>query len=236
MGPRAKHKSEATRRHILDRALQLFRNKGFDETTMRDIAAAAELATGAAYYHFPSKEAIVMAYYEQVQGEHEERLRDCLDAVIGLRERLGIVIHTKLDILQNDRKLLGALFRFTGDPGHAASVFGAGTRTAREHSVAIFRSALEGEDLPDHLRPLLPTLLWFLHLGILLFFIYDNSPEQQRTRKITDGILDLLSQLLRLSSLPLVRSVLQPVQEKTIGLLREAGLVPEAQEGPARNE
>jgi AcrR family transcriptional regulator len=227
MTKQIKHKSEATSRHILNSALQLFRRKGFDQTTMRDIAAAAELATGAAYYHFSSKEAIVMAYYEQVQGEHEARLRDCLDGISGLRERLGIVTHTKLDILQKDQKLLGALFRFTGDPEHPLSVFGAGTRAAREHSIAIFRTALEGEDLPEHSRPLLPVLLWVLHLGILLFFIYDHSPEQQRTRKITDGVLDLVSQLVRLSSLPVVRSVLQPMQEKTIGLLREAGLVPE---------
>src|SRR2546423_1580684 len=229
MTPRVKIKGEATRRQILDQALQLFRRGGFENTTMRDIAAAASVATGAAYYYFPSKEAIVMAYYQQVQKEHEARLRDCLDGVSGLRERLGIVIHTKLDILQRDRKLLGALFRFTGDPEHPLSVFGTGTRTAREHSIAIFQAALAGEDLPEHLQSFLPTLLWFLHLGILLFFIYDDSSEQQRTRRITDGALDLVTQLLRLSSLPPVKSVLAPMQAKIIRLLRETGLVPEAE-------
>ena len=225
MTPQTKMKGEASRQHILDKALHLFRRTGFENTTMRDIASAASAATGAAYYYFPSKEAIVMAYYERVQNEHEARVRDCLDGVNGLRERLGIVIHTKLDILQKDRKLLGALFRFTGDPEHPLSVFGSGTQAAREHSIAIFRAALVGEDLPEHLGSLLPTLLWFLHLGILLFFIYDDSPEQQRTRRITDGVLDLVAQLVRLSSLPLVKSVLQPMEEKVIGLLREAGLV-----------
>ena len=229
MAPRAKIKGEATRGQILDQALQLFRRGGFENTTMRDIAAAASVATGAAYYYFPSKEAIVMAYYQQVQNEHEARLRDCLDGVSGLRERLGIVIHTKLDILQRDRKLLGALFRFTGDPEHSLSVFGTGTQAAREHSIAIFQAALAGEDLPEHLQSFLPTLLWFLHLGILLFFIYDDSSEQQRTRRITDGALDLVTQLLRLSSLPLVKSVLAPMQEKMIRLLRETGLAPQAE-------
>src|SRR5205814_2734033 len=117
---------EKTKVVILATALDLFRKAGFETTTMRDIARAANVATGAAYYYFPSKEAIVMAYYEQVQSEHEARLRDCLDGVSGLRERLGIVIHTKLDTLQKDRKLLGALFRFTGDPEHPLSVFGSG--------------------------------------------------------------------------------------------------------------
>ena len=41
---------------IVDAALQLFRDRGFDQTTMRDIAAEADVATGAAYYYFRSKE------------------------------------------------------------------------------------------------------------------------------------------------------------------------------------
>ena len=36
-------KAEETRERIVDAALRLFREKGFDETTMRDVAAAAEL-------------------------------------------------------------------------------------------------------------------------------------------------------------------------------------------------
>ena len=106
-------------------------------------------------------------------------------------------------------------------------MFGSGTQTAREHSIAIFQAALAGEELPEHLQSLLPTLLWFLHLGILLFFIYDDSAEQQRTRRITDGLLDLVGQLVRLSSLPLVKNVLQPMQEKVASLLREVGLAPQ---------
>ena len=43
-------KAEETRDRILDAALRLFRERGFAETTMRDVAAAAGVATGAAYY------------------------------------------------------------------------------------------------------------------------------------------------------------------------------------------
>src|SRR5262249_3991252 len=60
-------KSEATRRHLLERALVLFKERGVEATTMRDIAKAAGLSLGAAYYYFPSKEALVFAYYEANQ-------------------------------------------------------------------------------------------------------------------------------------------------------------------------
>ncbi|PYT48006.1 MAG: TetR family transcriptional regulator, partial [Acidobacteria bacterium] len=50
-----KSAGEKTRELILQTALRLFRGCGFEITTMRDIARAAEVATGAAYYYFPSK-------------------------------------------------------------------------------------------------------------------------------------------------------------------------------------
>ena len=67
-------KAEDTRRRILATALDLFQERGFAETTMREIARKAEVATGAAYYYFPSKEAIIMAFYWQTQTEFEARL------------------------------------------------------------------------------------------------------------------------------------------------------------------
>jgi AcrR family transcriptional regulator len=45
-------KSEETRARILDAAIELFRARGFESATMREIAAAADVATGAAYYYF----------------------------------------------------------------------------------------------------------------------------------------------------------------------------------------
>src|ERR1700690_99280 len=135
---------EQTRTLILNAALELFRHGGFELTTMRDIASAAKVATGAAYYYFPSKEAIVTAYYDQVQRLHADRVREDLKGKSGLRERLGVVFHSKLEILKEDRMFLGALFRYTGDPQHPLSVFGKGTQAQRAQSVAMFQEAIAG--------------------------------------------------------------------------------------------
>src|SRR3989441_9757685 len=109
----AKPAGERTRELIFERALELFRRRGFEVTTMRDIAQSAKVATGAAYYYFPSKEAIVAAYYDQVQRLHAEKVREELNGKAGLRERLGVAMHSKLEILKDDRMFLGALFRYT---------------------------------------------------------------------------------------------------------------------------
>ena len=214
---------EKTKEVILQTALELFRDGGFEVTTMRDIAKAAKVATGAAYYYFPSKEAIVAAYYDQVQRSHAEKVREELKGKAELRERLGTVMHSKLEILKDDRKFLGALFRYTGDPEHPLSVFGKGTQPQRSQSVAVFQEGVASANVSEELQQLLPWALWLGHLGMILFFIYDESEGQQRTHKLVDGILDLLTQFVKLTSSALVRPFVQPFQTKILGMLREAG-------------
>jgi AcrR family transcriptional regulator len=214
---------EKTKAMILQAALELFRRRGFEVTTMRDIARSAKVATGAAYYYFPSKEAMVAAYYDQVQRLHTQKVRKELDGKAGLRERLGVAMHSKLEILKDDRMFLGALFRYTGDADHPLSVFGKGTHAQRSQSIAIFGEAIAGTKVSEELRQLLPGALWLAHLGMILFFIYDQTEGQHRTHRLADGILDLLIQLIELTSSALVRPFVQPFQTKILGLLREAG-------------
>jgi AcrR family transcriptional regulator len=214
---------EKTKSLILEKALEMFRKEGFEAATIRDIAKSAKVATGAAYYYFPSKEAIVAAYYDHVQEMHEAKVRELILGTTDLRERLGIVIHSKLEILKDDRKFLGALFRYAGEPDHPLSVFGKGTASQRAHSIGIFREVLADMEVSDELRQLLPWALWMMHLGAILFFIYDQSAEQRRTHALVNGVLDLVTQFLKLTSAPVIRTLLQPFQGKLLGILKETG-------------
>ena len=226
----ATKKGEQTRNVILDNALRLFREGGIDATTMREIASAAGVALGAAYYYFPSKEAIILAYYDRVQSEHSRLMNEVLqDGKIDLKQRLRMMLHTKLDILRNDRKLLGGLFRYSGDPEHPLSVLGKGTERCRQDSVATIMQAIGDERLPDDVQQLLPAALWALQMGILLFFIYDSSPDQRRTRKLIDGSIDLAMRLLTV-----VKSALfKPVRGRLLSLLRDVDLLPVYNFAPA---
>jgi AcrR family transcriptional regulator len=213
--------SEETRRQILDTALALFRERGFEETTIRDIAAGAGLSLGAAYYYFKSKEAIVGAYYDYVQNEHLVRAREAFSRGGDLRDRLRAALHAKIDIMQEDRGLLRALFRYGGEPEHPLSWFGPATRGQRQLSVNVFAEALAGERLPDDVRDAAPTLLWTLHMGVLLYFLYDSSPNQRRTRKLIDAAVDFVVDVKRLATSPLLR----PIRRRVMTILRDAGLL-----------
>jgi AcrR family transcriptional regulator len=218
---------EKTKAVIFEKALELFRNRGFEVTTMRDIAHAAEMATGAAYYYFPSKEAIVSSYYDQVQRTHGEKAYEALRDKQGLRERLGVVLHSKLDILKEDRMFLGALFRYTGEPGHPLSVFGKGTQEQRKQSMEILKEALAGTEVSQEAAQILPWAIWLLHLAMILFFIYDDSEGQAKTHKLVDGVLDLFVGLVKVTSSAVVRPFVRPLQERLLEMMREAGLAGE---------
>ncbi|CAN5126541.1 ScbR family autoregulator-binding transcription factor [soil metagenome] len=58
-------RSEATRRRILDAAIELFSEVGFAATSLGDILERAELTKGALYYHFESKESLASAIIEE---------------------------------------------------------------------------------------------------------------------------------------------------------------------------
>jgi AcrR family transcriptional regulator len=213
--------SEETRRLILETALALFRERGFEETTIRDIANRGGLSLGAAYYYFHSKEAIVGAYYDYVQDEHLARAREAFARSTSLGDRLRAALHTKIDIMQKDRRLLRALFRYGGDPDHRLSWFGPATRDQRDRCAAIFAEAVANERFPPDVRDAAPVLLWTLHMGILLFFLYDTSPHERRTRKLIDAAVDFTVDVKRIVASPLLR----PMRRKVLGILRDAGLL-----------
>jgi AcrR family transcriptional regulator len=216
-------KGEETRRRVHEAAMGLFREKGFDTTTMRDVAAAAGMSLGAAYHYFPSKEAIVMAYYASLQEEHARLVDDAVRAHPATRDRLSAALHSKLRIVRDDRKVLGALLRFTGDPHHPLSFLGAGTRPIQLQSIATFAEPLRGAGLPADFVPVAALMLWAMHMGLLLYLLYDESPEQARTHRLAEGAIALFLSAMKLVRFPL----LKPLRTRMTTVLRDAGLLPE---------
>ena len=209
-------KSEETRERILQAALEMFHDRGFDSTTMREIAARAGVATGAAYYYFDSKDAIVLAFYDQARRDMEARLEKALLESRDLRERLRNLIAVKLEYFAPSRKLLGALSGHT-NPQYPLSPFSEQTREIREHDIRFFERALEGSRTPGpkDLKRHLPHLLWMYQMGIILFWINDGSRGQSKTGVLLEKSLDVVTRLIKLSSLPLTG----PIRKSVVQLM-----------------
>ena len=206
---RSTPKSEETRLRILDAALDLFREQGFDAATMRDIAAKADVATGAAYYYYSSKDAIVMAFYERAAEAMAPRMESALEVAHGLEERLREAIRVKLDYFAPNRRVLRALLRNGADPRHPLSPFSAETKAIRDADAAWFRMVIEegGIRVPKDLAPHMPDVLWMFQMGVIYFWVTDDSPGQARTGRLLALGAKAAAGLLRLASVPLMRPV-----------------------------
>jgi AcrR family transcriptional regulator len=206
MSARTMKKSQETRAHILEAALAVFREHGFERATMREIAAAAGVAVGAAYYYFDSKDAIVLAFYERAQGEMQPQLDGILSSARTLETRLHGILSEKFHYFAPNRKLLGALSAHT-DPEHPLSPFSKQTADVRNHDISNFARAVTDSKvwLPGNILPYLPRLLWLYQMGLLLFWVYDRSPGQARTKLLFDKTLKMILMTLRLASFPLLR-------------------------------
>lgn len=201
-------KSGETRTRILEAALSLFRKRGFEKTTMREIAQESGLALGAAYYYFDSKDALVMEFYERAQRDLDPLLEDALSKTQGLEERLRAAIETKFHYFAANRKLLGALSVHI-DPLHPLSPFSEETRAIRERDIGFMSRALEGAKarIPDDLKTQLPRVLWLYQMGLLLFWVYDSSAAQTKTKRLFQKSLSIVVNLIKFSSLPLMRPI-----------------------------
>jgi AcrR family transcriptional regulator len=218
--PRVTSRAEDTRRKIYEAAMELFREKGFEETTMRDIAAKAGVALGGAYYYYSSKDAIVLAFYREMQETSTPLVGGALTDKKKLKERIRAVLDQRLKLLAPNRTFCAALFRHAPDGADPLSPFSEESRLIRDAAIEQMRVAIEGGDvkIPADLRPRLPYLLWLYQMALIMFWLYDRSPDQQRTQRLMEKSLGLLVNLLRISSLPLMK----PLRKTALELVEAA--------------
>ncbi len=215
--PNPTPKAEETSLKILDAALDLFREEGFDAATMRGIATKAGVATGAAYYYFASKDAIVMAFYERAWREMQPLIERAASDARGLEAKLRAIIGVKLEYFAANRGVLRALLRTGADPAHPLSPFSAQTSAIRAADIAWFQRILDegGVRIPRDLAPQLPGALWFFQMGVIFFWIGDESLRQERAQRLLGLSSKIVVSLLRIAGLPLTR----PMRKAAVELI-----------------
>jgi AcrR family transcriptional regulator len=213
-------KGERTRAIILDTALELFVERGFDATTMREIAERAGVSLGSAYYYFESKEHLIQALYARTHQEHLAACQEVLARERDLEPRLRGVMRAKIDTLRPYHRFAGVLFRTAADPASPLNPFSDASQPVRQQATHLFATVLDGQlpRAPAELRSALPQLLWTYHMGVVLYWIHDDSLDCAKSYRLAERSAAIVSQLIRLSSLALLRPLVRRVLELTAEL------------------
>ena len=198
-------KAQKSREQILQAAFTLFREKGYEETSMREIAREAEMAVGAAYYYFRTKDEMILEIYSRTQRESEIQNRTTCSETRSFRKRISTLLFYRLGLIAEHRKLFVVLTQKGINPSNPLSPFSRETANLRKGAVRLIEDAIEGSDLKisSTLRPILPQLLWFFQMAVILFWALDTSREQERTRRLVEVSLNLMVPLFGMSLLPL---------------------------------
>ena len=212
-------KGDQTKALILETALEMFRERGYEETTMRAVAQKAGVSLGNAYYYFRSKEYLIQAFYERLHQSHLDVVLPALDNDKTLKARLLTMMRTKMETMEPYHQFAGVLFKTAAHPQSPLNPFADESDPVRRASIETFDLVLAGTKtrIPNDLRAELPYLLWVYSMGIVLFWIHDSSPKRRRTYRLINHTVDLLDKLIHLASNPFMR----PLRKQALRLLDE---------------
>lgn len=82
------YNAEATKANMMEQAIRLFAEKGFQDTSTADVVQAAGCSKGAFYYHFPSKEALIEEAFRFCQDAIEEAAAEGIDELSSVVDKL----------------------------------------------------------------------------------------------------------------------------------------------------
>ncbi|MEV8527641.1 helix-turn-helix domain-containing protein [Streptomyces sp. NPDC052000] len=163
-----------TRQRIQDVALELFGEQGYEKTSLREIAERLDVTKAALYYHFKTKEDIIISLFQDLTRP--------MDEVIEWGREQPRDLDTKLEILRRySEALAGAepLFRFMQENQAAMRELSIGERfKERMHAMV---DLLKDPDsaMSDRIRCF--TALFSLHAGMFVLKDMEGDPEEKRT-------------------------------------------------------
>ncbi|MFE1438016.1 TetR family transcriptional regulator [Streptomyces sp. NPDC058739] len=209
-------KSEQTRALILETAMRLFQERGYDKTTMRAIAQEAGVSVGNAYYYFEGKEHLIQGFYDRIAAEHQAAVREVLDRETELEARLAGVLRAWLDVATPYHEFAVQFFKNAADPDSPLSPFSPESEHAREEAISVHREVLAGATrtkVPEELRDVLPELLWLSQMGLVLYWIFDRTEGRERSYKLAARGARLTSRGVALSRFRVLRPLVRELHE-----------------------
>ncbi|HZF90862.1 TetR/AcrR family transcriptional regulator [Streptomyces sp.] len=212
----APSKSEQTRALILETAMRLFQERGYDKTTMRAIAQEAGVSVGNAYYYFAGKEHLIQGFYDRIAADHQAAVREILARENDLEARLAGVLKAWLDVASPYHEFAVQFFKNAADPDSPLSPFSPESEHARAEAISVHRDVLAGATktkVPEELRDILPELMWLSQMGLCLYWIFDRTEGRERSYRLAERGARLTARGVSLARFRVLRPLVREVHE-----------------------
>ncbi|QKV93446.1 TetR/AcrR family transcriptional regulator [Streptomyces sp. NA02950] len=175
-----------TRQRIQDVALELFAERGYEKTSLREIAEHLEVTKAALYYHFKTKEDILLSLFQD--------LGQPLDELIAWGAEQPRTLETKQELLRRYSAALtnaAPLFRFMQENQATVRELSIG-QIFKDRMFAVSDLIRESDaPLSDQVRCV--TALFSMHAALFALHTIEGDPEDKRKAAL-EVALDLLAQ------------------------------------------
>ena len=109
---RRERKKEETRESIIDCAVSFFREKGFQETSMEEIAEKSDVSKGTLYNYFENKESILVGYFQTIIADYGKEMKENFAENKDIESTLYNLLAFISNIFKNDKELAAIYFKY----------------------------------------------------------------------------------------------------------------------------
>jgi AcrR family transcriptional regulator len=199
-GKREKNK-EQTKERILRAALQLFKEKGLEGTTTKEISKRSGIAEGTLFNYFKTKEDLALYFFQKETEDlikwfrAERRLQKA-----PLPEKLFGIIHRQLEYIEPYEDFIGAVFWRSLQPTSTLSPLSFESQELRLKYLRFIREILaeaeEKQEIP-RVGDLGAYAVGLFYVGMVAHWLQDHSRGKQRTLAVLDRALNIGTQVLK---------------------------------------
>ena len=188
----AQARARRSRLRVLEAASALFAEKGYDATSINEVARRAEVSVGLACRYFPSKEHLALALYDRLAVELEGAASELPEGLMA--ERFAHAMRAKLALLAPHRRALVALVARALDPASRAAVLGPAAAGVRAKVAGVFGVVVCGasDAPPEDARARVAETLYALHLAVVFAWTQDASEGARASHELVLLLRDLL--------------------------------------------
>ena len=199
-GKREKNK-ERTKERILKAALQLFKEKGLEGTTTKEISKKSGIAEGTLFNYFKTKEDLALYFFQKETEDLIQWFRaDARLQKAPLPEKLFAIFHRQLEYIEPYEDFIGAVFCRSLQPTSTLSPLSFESQELRLKYLRFIREILaeaeEKEEIP-RVGGLGSYVVGLTYLGIVAYWLQDGSRRKQKTLALLDRALNFGSQVLK---------------------------------------
>ncbi|WP_374775598.1 TetR/AcrR family transcriptional regulator [Streptomyces sp. NBC_01310] len=175
-----------TRQRIQDVALELFAEQGYEKTSLREIAERLGVTKAALYYHFKTKEDIIISIFEDVTRP--------IDELIEWAEQQPRTLETKREVLRRYSEVMAAgssLYRFMQENQATTRELTIGETVKQRLFTLVELLRTDDGPLTDQVRCV--SALFTLHAGMMFLQHVEGDPEETRLAAL-EVATDLITQ------------------------------------------